>query len=111
MICNKFEIYVFNRVCTRRNPCVGSDTTKHSCKNGFDSILEQFNRRESVNDLGYLNNYIPIVIEDGKDMSVKLHPTVLRIPPSHHKPLDTLSVGLPKLLTMIIGGTENLDQS
>jgi hypothetical protein len=44
-------------------------------------------------------------------MSVKLHPTVLRIPPSHHKPLDTLSVGLPKLLTMIIGGTENLDQS
>jgi hypothetical protein len=80
-------------------------------KTDFDSILEQFNRRESVNDLGYLNNYIPIVIEDGKNMSVELHPTVLRIPPSHHKPLDTLSVGLPKLLTMIIGGTENLDQS
>jgi hypothetical protein len=46
------------------------------------------NRRESVNDLGYLTNYIPIAIEDGKDMRVELHPTALRIPPSHHERLS-----------------------
>jgi hypothetical protein len=61
-------------------------------KTDFDSILEQFNRRESVNDLGYLNNYIPIVIEDGKNMSVELHPTAVGIPLSYYELLTTTGV-------------------
>ncbi len=45
----------------------------------------QFDWRVLVNDLGYLTNYIPIVIEDDKDMRVELHPSAVRIPPSHHE--------------------------
>jgi hypothetical protein len=62
-------------------------------KTDFDSILEQFNKRESVNDLGYLINYITIVIEDGKDMTLELHPTVVWIPLSYYELLTATGVG------------------
>jgi hypothetical protein len=57
------------------------------------SILEQLNRRESVNDLGYLINYITIVIEDGKNMTVELHPTAVGILLSYYELLTATGVG------------------
>lgn len=55
----------------------------------------QINRRESINDQGYLTNYIPFVIYNGKDRRVELHPISVLISPSPHELLSRPSAEYP----------------